>query len=121
MLILGAEWLAVYGTPCLHTWADGLENLEHSFNDATLIDESIYFNDSGYRNTNWACYSTTLGSLLHEFSHTLNLGHNLKGIMARGFDDLANFFTFKSAEACYCYSLYKKVSILKKKQLTHET
>jgi len=51
-------------------------------------------NDSAYRNVYWACYSTTLGSLLHEFSHILDIGHNLTGIMARGFDDLYRLITF---------------------------
>jgi hypothetical protein len=65
-------------------------------------------NDSAFRNNYWACYSTTLGSLLHEFSHILNLGHNKNGIMARGFDDIYTFFKIQSKEcSCYCPEIRK--------------
>lgn len=59
-------------------------------------------NDSGFRNTYWACYSTSLGSLLHELSHILDLGHNERGIMARGFDNLFTFYTI-NFKNCFCY------------------
>lgn len=99
---MGAEWLAVYGTPCLFTWSDCLSNLEKCFSDRTLIDTTRFMNDSAFRNEYWACYSTTLGSLLHEFSHILDLGHDTSGIMWRGFDDLYTFFTV--SETCSCQS-----------------
>ncbi len=98
----GAEWLALYGTPCLFTWAENLDNLESYFKNEKIIDSQRFMNDTAFRNTYWACYSTTLGSLLHEFSHILDLGHNLNGIMARGFDDLYRFFTIHF-EHCSCY------------------
>lgn len=90
------------GTPCLFTWSENLSDLEKHFSDGTRLRDE-YMNDSAFRNTYWACYSTTLGSLLHELSHVLDLGHNSNGIMARGFDDLFRFFTIQF-EKCYCYS-----------------
>jgi hypothetical protein len=76
---LGAEWLAVYGTPCLFTWAEDLNELEKCFTNNSLIESESYLNDTAFRNTFSACYSTTLGSLLHEFSHILDLGHDING------------------------------------------
>ena len=99
---IGSEWLAVYGTPCLHTWSKDIADIELRFGDETRIDEELHYNDSSFRNTNGACYATTLGSLLHEFSHIVDIGHNLDGIMARGFDDLDRFFTIKF-KSCDCY------------------
>ena len=37
--------------------------------------------------------ATTLGAMIHELGHTLDLGHTENGIMARGFDDMDRFFT----------------------------
>ncbi len=107
---IGAEWLAIYGSPCLFTWSNKLENLEKSFTNNSLIDEEHFMNDSAFRNTYWACYSTTLGSLLHEISHILDLGHDLSGIMYRGFDDLDRFFNINFDE-CNCYSMHMKVRL----------
>jgi hypothetical protein len=92
------------GTPCLFSWSENLSDLEKCFNDETIIEQDEFMNDSAFRNTYWACYSTTLGSLLHEFSHILDLGHNANGIMARGFDDLFRFFTVQFNQ-CNCYSI----------------
>jgi hypothetical protein len=89
-----------------------LQELYNCFNDTTLIDTKKFMNDSAFRNTNWAVYSTTLGSLLHEFLHILDLGHNLTGVMARGFDDLYKFFTIQF-EKCVCYTDYSKVLLLR--------
>ena len=80
-----------------------MENLTNCFTDDRIVDEDRFMNDSAFRNKYWACYSTTLGGLLHEFSHILDLGNDSTGIMARGFDDLNCFFTIKS-NRCICYS-----------------
>ena len=45
------------------------------------------------RGTFGGCFATTLGALIHELGHTLDLGHTESGIMARGFDDMDRFFT----------------------------
>ena len=46
-----------------------------------------------YRGTYGGCFSTTLGALVHELGHSLDLGHTENGIMARGFDDMDRFFS----------------------------
>ncbi len=104
---LGAEWLAVYGTSSLYTWPENLSDVQKYFLDNKFIDEKMFMNDTAFRNTYWAAYSTSLGSLLHEFSHILDLGHNKTGIMARGFDDLFAFFTI-NFDNCFCYDKFKK-------------
>ena len=48
--------------------------------------------DSCYKGTLGACFSTTLGSVLHELCHTFDLGHTEVGIMGRGFDDIYKDF-----------------------------
>ena len=103
---LGAEWLAVYGSASLYTWPESLEDLIRCCKDETLVDEKRFINDTAFRNTYWAAYSTSIGSLLHEFSHVLDLGHNQTGIMARGFDD---FFAFPTInfKYCFCYEKFK--------------
>lgn len=98
-----------------------MNEIEKCFTNTSLIDSNKFLNDTAFRNTFLACYSTTLGSLLHEFSHTLDIGHNADGksnkfqnistcvklvlnigIMHRGFDDLYCFFTV-TFEKCICY------------------
>ena len=106
---LGAEWLAVYGTPCLFSWAERLQDLNRCFTDGREIDTTRLANDSAFRNTYWACYATTLGSMLHELCHIFDLGHNVDGIMARGFDDLHKFFTIQT-DKCACYTYFTQVS-----------
>lgn len=44
------------------------------------------------RGTRGACFSTTLGSVLHELFHTFDLGHTRNGIMGRGFDNIHKMF-----------------------------
>lgn len=46
-----------------------------------------------FRGTFGGCFATTLGALIHELGHSLDLGHTENGIMARGFDDMDRFFT----------------------------
>ncbi|RNA07930.1 zinc metallo ase [Brachionus plicatilis] len=107
---LAAQNLAVYGTACLFTWAENLSDLENKIYDQNQVD-SNYMNDSAFRNTYSDCYSTTLGSLLHEMSHLFDLGHNFEGIMHRGFDDLKNFISIQTNE-CFCYENFRLAKAL---------
>ena len=52
-----------------------------------------------FRGTKGGCFSTTLGGLIHELGHMLDLGHTDNGIMSRGCDDVDKFFTLTSASA----------------------
>ncbi|XP_030746639.1 putative zinc metalloproteinase YIL108W [Sitophilus oryzae] len=93
---LGGGGLALFGTACLYTWPEKIEDIICKFEDETLVDKSKFLDDSCYRGTLGACFSTTLGSVLHELYHTFNLGHTQNGIMGRGFDNVQNFFLAKS-------------------------
>lgn len=58
-----------------------------SSSDITLEVESFF------RGTLGSCFSTSLGSVLHELCHAFDLGHTQSGIMARGFDNIYKVFT----------------------------
>ena len=45
------------------------------------------------------CVATTLGAVIHELGHTLDLAHSDDGFMARGFDDLDKYFNCTTASA----------------------
>ena len=63
--------------------------LKNSLNSkAQLFKKSLHC-----REYYWANYGTGLGSTLHELGHTFDLAHTPSGIMARGFDDINQFFS----------------------------
>nr|XP_023022918.1 putative zinc metalloproteinase YIL108W [Leptinotarsa decemlineata] len=90
---LGGGGLALFGTACLYTWPEKFEKIIERFEDPTLVDRTRFLDDSCYRGTIGACFSTTLGSVLHELYHTFDLGHTEDGIMGRGFDNIYKVFT----------------------------
>ncbi|KAJ8944540.1 hypothetical protein NQ318_009703 [Aromia moschata] len=90
---LGGGGLALFGTACLYTWPESFEEIVLRFEDTTIVDRTQFLDDSCYRGTVGACFSTTLGSVLHELCHTFDLGHTEDGIMARGFDNIYKVFT----------------------------
>lgn len=51
-----------------------------------------------FRGTLGSCFSTTLGSALHELCHLFDLGHTETGIMGRGFDNVHKIFTLNAAD-----------------------
>jgi hypothetical protein len=65
------------------------------------------------RETSGGCFATTLGGLIHELGHMLDLGHTENGMMSRGCDDLDKFFTFATSTA----SISKNEDKLKQRQL----
>ena len=50
------------------------------------------------RHTHGACFATSLGAVIHELGHSLDLVHSDEGIMARGFDDLNIYFLANVSE-----------------------
>lgn len=98
-IALGRGGLAVFHTACLYTWPERLQDVIKAFLDETPINKQELLDDSNYRGTFGTCYSTTLGSVLHELCHTFNLGHAEVGIMSRGFDDVRDIFLVDSVDA----------------------
>ncbi|XP_044754159.1 putative zinc metalloproteinase YIL108W [Coccinella septempunctata] len=90
---LGGGGLALFGSASLYTWPENMEDIVKCFEDQTPVDKTKFLDDSGYRGTLGACFSTSLGSVLHELGHTFDLGHTKSGIMARGFDNIYKVFT----------------------------
>lgn len=90
---LGAGGLALFGTGCLYTWPEGVVEVVARFLDGSPVDSKNFMDDSSYRGTLGACFSTTLGAVLHELCHTFDLGHTKHGIMGRGFQNVSKVFT----------------------------
>ncbi len=91
---LGADGLALFGSGGLHTWAHGLDELVERFCDQRRVTDLGLFDDSAYRKTFWANYTTGLGVCMHELGHTFGLNHSgdREGIMERGFDRINRLF-----------------------------
>ncbi|XP_067942762.1 uncharacterized protein [Watersipora subatra] len=94
---LGGGGLALLSTCTLHTWADSIDKLVKCLTDDTNMDVTKFMDDSAYRSTYWANYSTGLGAALHELGHTFDLSHTQTGIMSRGFDNMHKFFVMDNA------------------------
>ena len=70
-----------------------------------IIQKRVFFQFIIYlRGTYGGCFATTLGAMVHELGHTLDLGHTENGIMARGFDVMDRFFTICPQTATGMYS-----------------
>ena len=91
---LGAGGLALFGSGGLHTWAQGLDELVECFSDQRRVTDFSLFDDSAYRRTFWANYTTGIGVCMHELGHTFGLNHSgdREGIMERGFDRINRLF-----------------------------
>nr|CAH7758288.1 unnamed protein product [Callosobruchus chinensis] len=111
---LGGGNLALFGTPSLFTWPEQFDDVINRFEDMTPIDRTQFLDDSCYRGTVGACFSTTLGSVLHELYHTFDLGHSKDGIMGRGFDNIWKVFT--NPQMCKSLSFHNKIEF--KEQLS---
>nr|CDS28170.2 zinc metalloproteinase YIL108W [Hymenolepis microstoma] len=85
---LGAGGLALLGSGTLYTWPEKIENLELCLTNTQKVDRRKFLDDSAYRFTYWANYTTALGTMLHELGHCFDLDHTPRGIMRRGGDDL---------------------------------
>ncbi|KAL3667933.1 hypothetical protein V7S43_006810 [Phytophthora oleae] len=95
---LGGGKVGVFGSCGLHTWPSHLGEISTCCLNNMRIDQRYLLDDSCYRGTFWANFSTGLGAMLHEIGHTFGLGHSTSGIMARGFDDLNRILCVYEAE-----------------------
>ena len=108
---LGIGGLALFGSGCLHTWPESVDDISDAFMDSTVVDWKKCMDDSAFRyvlmlatvmilelnlflfrHTFGGCFSNTAGAVLHELGHCLDLAHANEGIMARGFQDLDRVF-----------------------------
>ncbi|ETL96241.1 hypothetical protein L917_06152, partial [Phytophthora nicotianae] len=95
---LGGGKVGVFGSCGLHTWPSHLGELSLCCLNNTRIDTRYLLDDSCYRGTFWANFSTGIGAMLHEIGHTFGLGHATRGIMARGFDDMNRLLCVYAAD-----------------------
>ncbi|TDH65402.1 hypothetical protein CCR75_003598 [Bremia lactucae] len=95
---LGGDKVAMLGSCGLHTWPSHIGELSLCCLNNTRIDERDLLDDSCFRGTHWATFSTGLGAMLHEIGHTFGLGHATSGIMARGFNDMNRLLCILEAD-----------------------
>ncbi|KAL5967389.1 hypothetical protein TSMEX_004863 [Taenia solium] len=86
--VVGTGGLALVGSGTLYTWPESAEEIGLCLSNTSEVNQREYLDDSGYRGTYWANYTTALGTMLHEIGHCFDLDHNSEGIMRRGGDDL---------------------------------
>ncbi len=92
---LGGGNLGLFGGSGMFSWPSRLQDVQPAFSDETPVDAARSHDDSAGRSTYWGLASTTLGAVLHEAGHCLNLPHSPDrfDIMSRGFDHLNRVFT----------------------------
>ncbi|XP_077534257.1 uncharacterized protein LOC144146165 [Haemaphysalis longicornis] len=110
-VMIGAGGLALCGTGCLYTWARSIEELSQRLYDSRLVDRLRFMDDSNYRGTLSACYSSSLGGVLHEMGHTFGLGHTAEGIMGHGFHDIAHVYTVSDRDVEDVWGNFRSVTV----------
>lgn len=94
---LGGGKLALWTDATLYSYAKNVDEIVKCFLDNRKVDVNKLPDDSCYRGSYWANYSTGLGAAMHELGHCFGCPHTPGGIMARGFDDFNRFFMISEA------------------------
>lgn len=89
---LGTGFLALLGNGCFFALPDDVTQVSESFENKKIVDVSKLLDESNYRKTYGGCFSTFLGSLIHEMGHTFDLAHTSTGIMGTDIDYVHRFF-----------------------------
>ncbi|EFC39686.1 hypothetical protein NAEGRDRAFT_59188 [Naegleria gruberi] len=89
---LGGGKLALWTDCTLYSYAKNVDEIVKCLLDNRKVDVNKLPDDSCYRGSYWANYSTGLGAAMHELGHCFGCPHTPGGIMARGFDDFNRFF-----------------------------
>ncbi|KAG7395052.1 hypothetical protein PHYBOEH_004288 [Phytophthora boehmeriae] len=118
---LGGGKVGVFGSCGLHTWPSHLGEVTSCCLNNVRIDKSRLLDDSCFRGTFWANFSTGIGAMLHEIGHTLGLGHATSGIMARGFDDMNRLLCVYEADPRSQAMAFHRASPQGWLQLNHST
>lgn len=104
---LGGGNLALIHTCCLYTWPEELSQVILKFQDKTLVDRTKFM-DLSHKNTIGACFSSSLGSALHELCHIFDLGHTENGVMGKNFSDLYQEFVLNPKRSISRGAKYEK-------------
>lgn len=89
---LGSGFLALLGSGCFYTWPNKLSKIAASFQNKRIVNIKHELDDSNYRKTYGGCFSTCLGTLIHEIGHVFDCGHTLTGLMGNDIDYVHRFF-----------------------------
>lgn len=89
---LGGGFLCLMGSGCFYSWPKDVDDVIESFMSKNTVDLSQTLDDSNYRKTYGGCFSTSLGSLVHEMGHIFDLAHTDSGLMGNDIDLVHRFF-----------------------------
>ncbi|CRL07465.1 CLUMA_CG020433, isoform A [Clunio marinus] len=89
---LGGGFLCLMGSGSLFSYPKNVESVQAAFQNKKKVDLNQVLDDSNYRKTYGGCFSTSLGSLIHEIGHIFDLAHTESGLMGDDIDYVHRFF-----------------------------
>ncbi|GAB0100157.1 putative zinc metalloproteinase C607.06c [Sergentomyia squamirostris] len=98
---LASGGLALLGSGTLFSWPESLSEIKRCLEDETKVPMTELMDDSGYRRTFGGCFTTSLGTLLHEMGHIFDLAHCDEGVMGGGSDRLDQMLTLRDFHGKY--------------------
>jgi hypothetical protein len=85
--------LSVFGSHCLQTYPNCLEEVVTAFTDCTRTDTNFVVNDKNECGSNWETASHGIGAHLHETGHLFGCLHEEEGVMSKDYVHLNRTFT----------------------------